>query len=131
MSGCKYLCWTFCLKFFFILNWSKKDEVLKFSQKVSSWIFGKALNKALEKNHWSKHFGKHYRKYSNAILFCECVPLDLKFHYRKCEAVRFKDFISTAWKVSVFRVLLILILPHSDWILNCIFGPNADTFHAV
>ena len=32
----------------------------------------------------------------------------------------------TAWKVSVFGVILVRIFPHSDWIT-----PNKDTFYAV
>ena len=37
------------------------------------------------------------------------------------------SFVSdTVWKVSVFRVILVHICPHSEWIY-----PNTDTFHAV
>ena len=28
----------------------------------------------------------------------------------------FKVFVDTAWKVSVFRIILVRIFPHSDWI---------------
>ena len=38
--------------------------------------------------------------------------------------------LSTAWKVSVFGVFLVCILPHSDWIQTKKTS-NADTFHAV
>ena len=38
-----------------------------------------------------------------------------------------KDFIlNTAWKVSVFGVILVRIFPHSDWIKYLsVFNPNA------
>ena len=36
----------------------------------------------------------------------------------------------TAWKVSVFEVILVLIFPYSDWIRSSI-TPNTDTFYAV
>ena len=36
----------------------------------------------------------------------------------------------TAWKVSVFGVILVRIFPHSDWIRNRI-TPNTDPFYAV
>ena len=34
--------------------------------------------------------------------------------------------INTAWKVSVFGVILVRIFPHSDWVTR-----NTDTFYAV
>ena len=39
----------------------------------------------------------------------------------------------TAWKVSVFRVSLVCIFPHLDWIRRdspylCVFSPNAGKF---
>ena len=37
---------------------------------------------------------------------------------------------STAWKVPIFRVFLICIFPHSDW-MRTRKTPNTDTFQAV
>ena len=64
-----------------------------------------------------------------------------------CDFQDIKQWITlTAWKVSVFRVFLVLIFPHSYWIRRdtaClpVFSmnawkywpeyPNTDTFHAV
>ena len=36
----------------------------------------------------------------------------------------------TAWKVSSFRVILVRVFPHLDWIQARI-TPNKDTFHVV
>ena len=36
----------------------------------------------------------------------------------------------TAWKVSVFEVILVCIFPHSDWMRTKI-TPNTDTFYTV
>ena len=36
----------------------------------------------------------------------------------------------TAWKVSLFRVILVRIFLHSDWIRSRI-TPNSDTFYTV
>ena len=49
----------------------------------------------------------------------------------------------TAWKVSVFGIILVRIIPHSDWIevshriqpecrkMRTRIAPNTDTFYAV
>ena len=41
-----------------------------------------------------------------------------------------KTNFETAWKVSIFRVILVRIFPHSDWVRTRI-TPNKDTFYAV
>ena len=41
-----------------------------------------------------------------------------------------KTYLFTAWKVSVFWIILVRIFPHSDWIRTKI-TPNAHSFYTV
>ena len=52
-----------------------------------------------------------------------------KRSYRKCCSLKYhkQDYIKTAWKVSVWGVILVSNFPHFDWILTRI-TPNTDTF---
>ena len=78
---------------------------------------------------------------------------DIPTEIIKMNAGIFADYVhsdinSTVWKVSVFRVFLVRIFPHLDWIRTdtplislCILPecgeirtgktPNTDTFHAA
>ena len=82
-------------------------------------------------------------------IFCWLLPLTffLLVYIRSKESSLYSSLaIITAWKESVFRVILVCIFPHSDWMKRysaslCIqpkYGkirtritPNTDTFYAV
>ena len=59
--------------------------------------------------------------------------LHKKYYKTFDQALCFFFIAYTAWKVSIFGVILVLIFPHSDWIRKVMtrITPNTDTFHAL
>ena len=91
---------------------------------------------------WNKSWSKCLNLWSWRWLTFTCS--------HKLLSLRFKITLiaaSTAWKMSVFGVILVCIFPHSDWIRGATpwslriqsecrkmwtrFTPNSDTFYAV
>ena len=60
------------------------------------------------------------------------VATRVPFFLRSCMHILFSVSIeiNTAWKLSVFGVILVRIFPHSNWIRTRV-TPNKDTFYAV
>ena len=126
------------------------DNKLNFEKHITALCqkFGRQLNalsfthKYIEIQKWKCYLAVF--KFSNFNLlyllwsFCPAVlsqkikkieECTLNVHYAfKGQEIKLLEI--TAWKVSVFGVILVFIFPHLDWMRTRI-TPNTDTYYAV